>query len=170
MPKNRELLIIRIVSTLAMFAGIYCVYTGRIRFESELAGSFGIIRVVKWLLIASLVLGVFRAWTQDTSELIESPIVPKLYLSRIAWLIAWKTGKRTVVPLKDLVSEKLPCLTGECGFRLTGSKDEPDHFGNSAAMFESETIRLYFRREKGIVLIFISPLSRPEAIFKLTEI
>lgn len=64
--------------------------------------------------------------------------------------------------LKDQLEEKLPWLFSELGFRTTSYSYDPASFGNSIAILDSESFRLKFVRDKGLMIVFVAPVSAPE--------
>lgn len=75
---------------------------------------------------------------------------------------ALETDSNLSTPLSELVTEKLPWLFREFGFRVVSSGFEPAHFGDSHVILQSDTLRLRFTRDRGQVLIDVGVTSEPE--------
>jgi len=65
-------------------------------------------------------------------------------------------------PIKDQLEEKLPWLFSELGFRTVSDSYDPEHFGNSLAVLESDAFRLRFVRDRGLVDLQVAALSQPD--------
>jgi hypothetical protein len=78
------------------------------------------------------------------------------------WSESLETDGNLSVPLAELLVEGQPWLFQERGFRIVHSEYEPQHFGNSLVLLQSDTLRLRFVRDRGQVLVALGSPSDPE--------
>src|SRR4051812_32084875 len=78
-----------------------------------------------------------------------------------------RTERKLGVPLKPLVTERMPWLFEELGFRITYSDYDPMHFGDSDLILDSNNLRLRFTRDKGQVFLSLASRAEPEVWFGL---
>jgi len=69
------------------------------------------------------------------------------------------------VPLQPLLTERLPWLFEDLGFRVTYSEYDPAHFGDSIAILDSDALRLRFVRDRGQVMLDVATPAKPEVWF-----
>jgi hypothetical protein len=86
------------------------------------------------------------------------------------WSQSLEVDGNVTVPLAELVSEKLPWLFRELGFRILESNYDANNFGDSLVVLQSDRIRLRFERDRGQVLVALGPLSEPRTWWGLISL
>ena len=68
-------------------------------------------------------------------------------------------------PLKPVLTERLPWLFEDLGFRMTYSEYDPANFGDSLVILDSDSLRLRFVRDRSQVTLDLAARSKPEDWF-----
>jgi hypothetical protein len=68
------------------------------------------------------------------------------------------------------IQASMGSLLKEHGFSLLEEREEPDHFGNALAVFQSPLIRLRFIRDRGDILVDVAENGQEERWHKLENI
>jgi len=88
----------------------------------------------------------------------------------LQWSQNLEVDGNVTIPLAELVSERLPWLFREFGFRILESEYDANNFGNSLVVLQSDRIRLRFERDRGQVLAALGPLSEPRTWWGLISL
>ncbi len=83
------------------------------------------------------------------------------------WSEPLETDRSLSFPLDQLLTERLPWLFKELGFRVVSSNYDAGSFGNSTVILESDSLRLRFVRDRGQVLLDLAPVSERQKWFSL---
>ena len=86
------------------------------------------------------------------------------------WSEPLETDGNLSLPLERLVTERLPWLFQELGFRVTSSTFDPRSFGDSIVILESDNLRLRFERDRGQVIVYLAAGSEPQKWFSLVSL
>jgi hypothetical protein len=72
-----------------------------------------------------------------------------------------------MLPLKEEVTNRLPWLLQDLGFRITFHDYSYKAMGSSVVELQSDSLRLRFVRDRGPVYVEVAPLSDPERWLEL---
>jgi hypothetical protein len=94
---------------------------------------------------------------------------------------AWGAGKQRktdwfsdqpdqVNPLARAITEELPWLMGDFGFRMVYFSYDPRHMGNCVVDLNGPPFRLQFVKDRGQILAYLAPLGEPENWWFLNDL
>ncbi len=70
-------------------------------------------------------------------------------------------------PLVRQITDRMPWLFADCGFRVVDYSYDPRAFGNCVVTLESETLRLRFHKDRGIGYAMLASQTDPDYWFDL---